>query len=169
MLLNVETTGFIDEGRITDILDITRDCDATHVREVLAKARELKGLDFSDVAVLMNVEDPQLLEELYETGSWIKDEIYGSRLVIFAPLYVSNYCGNECDYCAFRASNRNQTPRLDPGGDRPGSARPDRPGPQAAAAGAGESYPESMGGFDYILRAIETVYATKHGRVRSAA
>ena len=75
------------------------------MRDVLAKAREMKGLDAGEIAVLMEVEDPVLLDEMFAAARWVKEEIYGNRLVLFAPLYISNLCKNECLYCAFRAGN----------------------------------------------------------------
>ena len=57
------------------------------------------------MAVLMAISDPEQLAELFAAASDVKDTIYGRRLVIFAPLYVSNMCANECTYCAFRARN----------------------------------------------------------------
>jgi 2-iminoacetate synthase len=95
----------IEENRIQALFDVAQDCEPSHVRAVLDKARQLEGLHESDVAVLMSVTDSTLLQELYDTGRYIKDEIYGSRLVLFAPLYVSNYCANECSYCASRCRN----------------------------------------------------------------
>ena len=67
----------------------------------------------------MAVEDPELLDELFRAARRVKEAIYGKRLVLFAPLYVSNLCGNECLYCAFRACNTElDAPGADPGGDR---------------------------------------------------
>jgi 2-iminoacetate synthase len=75
-------------------------------RELLAKAREMHGLSMEEVACLTFVEDPELLaRSSSRRQSSIKEEIYGSRLVFFAPLYISNRCANECTYCAFRATN----------------------------------------------------------------
>lgn len=164
MTLAAERTSFIDEAKIGRILEVTRDCEKRHVRDVLQKARQLEGLDFSDVAVLMNVEDPELLEEVYATGSWIKDEIYGSRLVLFAPLYISNYCANECSYCAFRCQNKEIDRRAL---TQPEIAREIRTlidqGHKRVLLVAGESYPEGQG-IDYIISAIHTIYATKNGK-----
>jgi len=158
----------IDEARIDTLLKATRGCDRTHVREVLAKARLLEGLHESDVAVLMNIEDPELLDELFATGSWIKDEIYGSRLVLFAPLYVSNYCANECSYCAFRCRNQEIKRRALTQPEIAAEVRAliDQ-GHKRLLVVAGEAYPEGQG-IDYILDAIATVYATKHnnGEIR---
>ena len=95
----------INEAEIESELS-ARAPDAAAAREVLAKARLLQGLGPEDVCVLAALEDPELLEELYDTARGLKETIYGRRLVLFAPLYVSNLCANECLYCAFRASNK---------------------------------------------------------------
>jgi 2-iminoacetate synthase len=90
--------------------------DRVFARETLAKARGLAGLNKRDVAVLLGVSDPRLLEELFAAARHVKREVYGSRLVFFAPLYVSNRCANECSYCAFRRGNsalRRRTLSLD--------------------------------------------------------
>lgn len=164
MLLENTTTVPIDETRIQRLLEVTRGTDARHVRDVLAKARQLEGLSESDVAVLMGVEDPELLQELHQTGRWIKDEIYGSRLVLFAPLYVSNYCGNECSYCAFRCKNTAIKRRALTQDEIAREVRTlvDQ-GHKRVLLVAGEAYPEGEG-FDYILRSIETVYKTRSGK-----
>ena len=90
-----------DEAAWRDLASASRP-DAGEVRELLAKALELKGLRGRDLAVLAGVSDPDLLGELFDTARRVKETIYGKRLVIFAPLYISNLCGNECLYCAFR-------------------------------------------------------------------
>lgn len=59
---------------------------------------------FEDVAGLMAVHSQDLLDELFHTAKSVKEEIYGNRIVLFAPLYISNLCSNECLYCAFRRS-----------------------------------------------------------------
>ena len=93
--------------------------DAGRVREVLAKARQMEGLDADEVAVLMEIQDAAVLEEIFAAARFVKDEIYGNRLVLFAPLYISNLCKNECSYCAFRAAQHGaETPRADTGGNR---------------------------------------------------
>jgi len=154
----------IDETRIQTLLDVAQDCGSAHVRSVLAKARELNGLHESDVAVLMAMNDPTLIEELYETGKYIKDEIYGSRLVLFAPLYISNFCANECSYCAFRCKNKLINRRALTQDEIAQEVRTliDQ-GHKRLLVVAGEAYPEGQG-LDYVLDAVHTVYATKHGK-----
>ncbi|MHB9027348.1 MAG: [FeFe] hydrogenase H-cluster radical SAM maturase HydG, partial [Candidatus Latescibacterota bacterium] len=75
------------------------------VQRILDKALHLKGLNLRESATLLNVRDSALLEELFRTALRVKEEIYGNRLVLFAPLYVSNHCSNNCLYCGFRRDN----------------------------------------------------------------
>ena len=97
---------FINEEEIQRILGQNQKVDPKKVKDVLNKAKEMKGLNLDDVALLTNINDPMLLFELFETANHVKEKIYGKRLVIFAPLHISHLCANECSYCAFRAKNK---------------------------------------------------------------
>ncbi|MCE9615899.1 MAG: [FeFe] hydrogenase H-cluster radical SAM maturase HydG [Lentisphaerae bacterium] len=154
---------FIDEAGIAATLAATGDADPVRVREILARARALKGLEADDVAVLMNVTHPALMAELFETARWVKETIYGNRLVLFAPLYISNLCGNECTYCAFRVGNTELTRRALTQEEIAREARAliDQ-GHKRLLVVAGEAYPAE--GFDYVLRSIETIYQTRGAR-----
>ena len=101
----------INENEIFDNLSKTQKADKQQILDILTQARELKGISFEQTAALLNLTDKDLLEELYKTAKYIKTEIYGNRLVLFAPLYISNVCFNECLYCAFRASNKDKNSR----------------------------------------------------------
>lgn len=79
--------------------------DRKFIQEVLDKAREAKGLELKEVAALLLNEDEELWAEAALVAKEVKKRIYGSRLVIFAPLYLTNHCHNECLYCGFRKSN----------------------------------------------------------------
>ena len=133
--------------------------DAGRIRDVLDKARELKGLEAAEVAVLCQISAPEALDELFATARQAKETIYGRRMVLFAPLYISNVCANECSYCAFRASNK-ALPRtaLDRAAIARDTAELVRQGHKRLLLVAGEGYPASRGGFDYILDAIAAVY-----------
>jgi 2-iminoacetate synthase len=158
-----ETASFIDENRITEALANHGSPDAARVREVLAKARELEGLDSSDVAVLMQIEDPEGLEGLFQAARYVKNEIYGNRLVLFAPLYISNHCHNECVYCAFRTGNTDLARRALSQVEIAAETRAlISQGHKRLLLVAGESYPAE--GFDYVLKAIQTIYATRLSR-----
>ncbi len=152
----------LDEASIRLALEAPPIEDAARIRELLAKARAMKGLDDLDLPPLMAIQDPDLLQELFATARWVKDQIYGNRIVMFAPLYVSNLCGNECLYCAFRASNR-ELPRrvLDQAEIAAEVGHLLAQGHKRLVLVAGEAYPKE--GLDYILSAIRTVYDTRHG------
>ena len=104
-MITHERADFICEQEIESILAKSRRPEPSRVRELLVKAREMHGLSMDEVACLSFVESPELLAEIFSTAKQIKEEIYGTRLVLFAPLYISNRCSNECTYCAFRATN----------------------------------------------------------------
>ena len=144
-------------------------CETGRVREVLAKARELKGLAMDEVATLCGIATPQLAEELFATARQVKEEIYGRRMVLFAPLYISNVCGNDCTYCAFRSANK-ALPRtaLDMEGIRSDVRELVKQGHKRLLMVAGEGYAASRGGFDYVLDAIRAVYdvTEEHGQIR---
>ncbi len=157
-----EVADFIDEQEIEGMLAARQRTDAARVRELLAKARERRGLTMEEVLCLSHVEKPELLAEIFSTAKEIKEEIYGSRLVLFAPLYISNRCHNECTYCAFRASNKELTRRTLTQDEIAEETRIlIKQGHKRALVVAGEELPEE--GFQYILDSIATVYATKVG------
>ena len=162
-MIQAAVTAVVDKAEIERTLAGARDRDARHVREVLAKARELHGLSPADVAALMEVSDPELLGELFSTARKVKEEIYGRRLVLFAPLYISNLCSNECLYCAFRARNKEVQRRALTQDEiaRETQLLVDQ-GHKRILIVAGESYPNE--GFSYVLKAIETVYSVTRGR-----
>ncbi|MEZ5105086.1 MAG: [FeFe] hydrogenase H-cluster radical SAM maturase HydG [Draconibacterium sp.] len=158
---------FINEQKVWDILKANQNSDNVKIKEVLSKAREMKGLDLSDVAVLTGISDPEMLGELFNTANEVKETIYGKRLVLFAPLYISNMCSNECVYCAFRATNKEIV--------RSSLSQEQitreveiliNQGHKRILMVAGESYPNQ--GFQYVLDSIKTIYSvkTEHGEVR---
>jgi 2-iminoacetate synthase len=81
--------------------------DTGQIREILAKSLELQVLSLREVSVLINLEDEGLWEEVFETARRVKEKVYGKRIVLFAPLYLSNVCVNDCVYCGFRRGNKN--------------------------------------------------------------
>ncbi|QEN05071.1 [FeFe] hydrogenase H-cluster radical SAM maturase HydG [Thiospirochaeta perfilievii] len=76
------------------------------LNRVLNKAKELKGLNLDDVAILLAVESKEHIQMLLESAALVKKEIYGNRMVLFAPIYTGNHCSNNCLYCGFRAANK---------------------------------------------------------------
>ena len=97
---------FIDETAIHSILKTATSPDSAKVQDILAKAREAKGLDLEEVATLLQIDDPELTEALFAAARDVKRTIYGNRLVLFAPMYITNECGNSCEYCGFNVKNK---------------------------------------------------------------
>ncbi|MCL6580581.1 MAG: [FeFe] hydrogenase H-cluster radical SAM maturase HydG [Firmicutes bacterium] len=103
-----EATGsadFIDHRAIEEWLAAPPP-DRGRLREILAHAREAEGLEPEDVAALLATQDPDVWAEVFAAAREVKETIYGRRLVLFAPLYISNFCVNDCRYCGYRVSNR---------------------------------------------------------------
>jgi len=98
---------FIDEAEIHAILENTVSTPE-RVREVIAKSLDKNRLSMEETAVLINTTDPELIEEIKQGAKALKEKVYGKRIVLFAPLYVGNYCTNNCQYCGFRTTNRKQ-------------------------------------------------------------
>ena len=155
-------TTIINEAEINAILAAARQSEPGRVREVLAKARQMEGLNAEEVAVLMEIQDATLREEMFAAARFVKDEIYGNRLVLFAPLYIANLCKNECSYCAFRAGNTELKRRTLTQDEIAAEVKIliDQ-GHKRLLLVSGEEYPKE--GFNYVLKAIDTIYQTKSG------
>jgi 2-iminoacetate synthase len=161
-MTDTQHTIIIDDNRVEKALEAARRTDVVRVKEILAKACELKGLEIEETAVLTAISDPELLGALFDAARHVKETIYGQRLVLFAPLYISNLCGNECLYCAFRARNKEVVRRSL---NQEEIARETKiiieQGHKRILLVAGESYPHE--GFSYVLKSIETVYGVTSG------
>ncbi|MHC5139868.1 MAG: [FeFe] hydrogenase H-cluster radical SAM maturase HydG [Planctomycetota bacterium] len=153
----------INEEMIEKWLRDTHDpASPAAIRDIISKAKELKGLDAEDIAKLASIRDPELLGELFQAAKEIKEVIYGNRMVIFSPLYISNLCQNECLYCAFRAKNKAVKRRaLSRDEVQQETKILINQGHKRVLLVAGESYPRQ--GFQYVLDSIAAVYETKVG------
>jgi 2-iminoacetate synthase len=96
---------FIDADEIWNILNTTKSTPE-RVRAVIAKSLDKQRLTMEETAVLINADDPALIEEIKQGARDLKKKVYGNRIVLFAPLYIGNKCSNNCAYCGFRASNK---------------------------------------------------------------
>jgi len=103
---DANTTSFIDEAYIQSTLKASRQPDPSRVKDIIQKSLSKNRLDPEEMATLIHVEDPELLELIYEGARTLKDMVYGNRIVLFAPLYIGNECVNHCEYCGFRANNK---------------------------------------------------------------
>jgi 2-iminoacetate synthase len=156
-------TGFIDHERIYDYLRNTSPPGEGELNGILDHARELKGISFAEAERLLMVEDDSHLEAIAETARHIKEEIYGRRLVLFAPLYVSNLCNNDCQYCAFKKSNRSIPRRtLTPEEVAREVQALVQQGHKRILLVSGEGL--GMNALDYTIEAIDTIYGVKMGK-----
>jgi 2-iminoacetate synthase len=96
---------FIDVEEIEHLL-IHAKPDKLTVRSIIAKSLDKHRLSMPETAMLLNAEDPELIHEIKEGANRLKQAVYGNRIVLFAPLYIGNKCINNCQYCGFRASNK---------------------------------------------------------------
>jgi 2-iminoacetate synthase len=96
---------FIDPDEIWDLINNTKP-DKLRVRDVIAKSLDKNRLTLEETAVLVNSMGTDLEEEIKHGAKELKEKVYGNRIVLFAPLYVGNRCTNNCQYCGFRASNK---------------------------------------------------------------
>ncbi len=98
---------FIDAGQIERHLRQINEPDAGRLREILAKSLDTQTLSPEETAMLLQIEDEQMLAEMEETAAKVKKKVYDNRIVTFAPLYLNNQCVNNCLYCGFRNDNKN--------------------------------------------------------------
>ncbi len=96
----------INEREIFEILERTKNPFSQRVSEILEKAKLKKGLELEEISLLANTYEPELIQEIFHTAREVKKEIYGDRIVLFAPLYIANKCVNNCLYCSFRRDNK---------------------------------------------------------------
>jgi 2-iminoacetate synthase len=155
--------GFIDESKLFGLIENTAESDSQRVREIFSKALEMNGLELEEVAILLNIKQNDLLQELFDTALKIKNEIYGNRLVLFAPLYLSNYCSNNCLYCGFRADNKEIARKiLSLDEVREETKEILEQGHKRVLMLMGENHQGCS--FDYFLEALNTVYSVKDSK-----
>jgi 2-iminoacetate synthase len=95
---------FIDETKLNAMLNAPAPA-AAEIREIIAKSLAKESLNLNETSALLRCEDPELIEEIFDAARTLKRNVYGNRIVLFAPLYIGNDCVNDCLYCAFRRSN----------------------------------------------------------------
>lgn len=131
------------------------------IDEIIEKAKLRQGLSHQEASVLLACEMPEKIQEIYNLAEQIKKDIYGNRIVMFAPLYLSNYCINGCVYCPYHLKNKHISRKKLTQEDivREVTALQDM-GHKRLALESGE-HPE-MSPIEYILESIKTIYSVKH-------
>ena len=97
---------FINKEYINELLENAKNATEEQIGIVLNKAKNLKKLSHEEVAILLQIRTDEQTKNLYEAAGHIKNRLYGNRVVLFAPLYVSNYCTNNCTYCGYKRDNK---------------------------------------------------------------
>lgn len=154
---------FIDDAEILATLAYAREhkTDRRLVEELIERARDCRGLSHREAALLLECEEPDLVERMFAVAKEIKQKFYGNRIVMFAPLYLSNYCVNGCVYCPYHAKNRTIARRkLTQEEIRKEVIALQDMGHKRLALEAGEH--PLMNPIEYILESIETIYSVKH-------
>lgn len=157
---------FIDDERIHRLLNPDSKPSSNEVDRIVEKALKLDGLSIEEVATLIQVEDDSLLEKVFAASTTIKKNIYGNRIVMFAPLYISNYCVNGCTYCGYKHSNEFNRKKLTDEDIQQEARVLVEMGHKRIALEAGEDYGNCS--IDYILHAMNVIYNTKvdNGAIR---
>ena len=96
---------FIDDAHLQALVGCAPLLEVQQLRELIAKSLGKHPLSVEETSLLLRARTPELQEEIFEAARQLKREIYGNRIVLFAPLYVGNRCINDCAYCGFRRSN----------------------------------------------------------------
>ena len=151
----------IDEKKILGILASTESPDDRRLDSILAKAMLKKGLSLEEAAELLAVSGSGQQEKLFSAAGRVKEEIYGNRIVLFAPLYLSDHCVNDCAYCGFHSSNLAlRRRRLTMEEVRGQTSLIIQMGHKRILFEAGE-HPDTS--IDYVCEAIRAIYGTKLG------
>ena len=131
------------------------------IESLIERAGDYKGLSHREAALLLACEDEELIQKMFALARRIKQHIYGNRIVMFAPLYLSNYCVNSCVYCPYHAKNKT-IPRKKLTQEEIAAevvALQDM-GHKRLALEAGEH--PILNPLEYILESIKTIYSIKH-------
>ena len=154
---------FINHEEILETLDYAKKNRTNRelIDRILAKARELKGLTHREAAVLLDCALEDKNQEIYALAEQIKKDFYGNRIVMFAPLYLSNYCVNGCVYCPYHAKNKHiPRKKLTQEEIRQEVIALQDMGHKRLALETGEDPVNSP--IEYVLDSIKTIYSIKH-------
>ncbi len=166
---SMKATEFIDHQEILDTVAYgeANKHNAELIDTIIAKAKLRKGLTHKEASVLLACDIEEKNQEMYELAKQIKQDFYGNRIVMFAPLYLSNYCINGCTYCPYHLKNKNiARKKLTQEEIRKETIALQDLGHKRLALEAGEDPVNNP--IEYILECIETIYSIKHknGEIR---
>ncbi len=154
---NYHEANFIDHALIESLLDKAKNATDADIQAVIQKAEQKKGLAYDEIAILLQADKADQIEKIYNIAEKIKKDIYGNRVVVFAPLYVSNYCVNNCKYCGYKLENKFARRKLTDDEIREEVRILEKMGHKRIALEAGED-PVNCD-IDYIIHAMKTIYS----------
>ena len=156
----------IDREKIFQLLEEGKNPSREDILEILRKAENKEKITHLDIAKLLHIEDSDLVEKMFQIAGKIKKDVYGNRVVLFAPLYISDFCVNNCVYCGYKRENKFHRRRLTMEEIKKEVMILEEMGHKRLALEAGED-PVNCD-IEYILEAIDTIYDTynKNGKIR---
>lgn len=162
----MEEKFFIDDTYIKQLLESSKNISDEEINKILDKAENFEGLKHNEAAALITTEKKEHWNRIFKIANKIKKHIYGERIVMFAPLYVSDYCVNKCDYCGFRCDNKFKRRKLNMDEIKKEVEILEKMGHKRLALEAGED-PVNCD-IEYILNCIKTIYNMKfeNGAIR---
>ena len=154
---------FINHQEVLDTLEYARANKNNHalIEQLITKAAQCKGLTHREAALLLECDQPELTDRIFHLAKEIKQKFYGNRIVMFAPLYLSNYCVNGCTYCPYHLKNKTiARKKLTQEEIRREVIALQDMGHKRLALEAGEH--PLLNPIEYILESIDTIYSIKH-------
>jgi 2-iminoacetate synthase len=165
-MISVQNSSFIHDETIYSTLETAKRKTVQQVKEIIEKGKASLGLSLEEVAALLEIDNPELETLLFDAARKVKEDIYGKRVVLFAPLYVSNYCVNNCVYCGYKCKNDIARHKLSDEEIIKEIEIIESLGHKRIALEAGED--DVNCSIEYILHAIGVIYNTKvkNGSIR---
>lgn len=160
---SMKATEFINHEEILDTIAYAKENKSNRelIESLIERAKDCKGLSHREAAVLLECDQEDLIQKMYSVAKKIKEDIYGNRIVMFAPLYLSNYCVNGCVYCPYHAKNKHiARKKLTQDEIRQEVIALQDMGHKRLALETGEDPVNSP--IEYVLESIKTIYGIKH-------
>lgn len=162
-LNSLKAEEFIDHQEVLDTLEYARTHKSNRalIEQLIEKAARCKGLTHREATLLLECDQPELTDRIFHLAKEIKQKFYGNRIVMFAPLYLSNYCVNGCTYCPYHLKNKTiARKKLTQEEIRREVIALQDMGHKRLALEAGEH--PLLNPIEYILESIDTIYSIKH-------
>lgn len=153
---------FINHEYIYEVLEQGKEATIDDIKIILEKARKKEGLNHREIAALLQLEDKKMINELFKVAGEIKNSIYGNRVVMFAPLYISDYCVNNCVYCGYKRCNTFNRRKLTQKEISQEVNILQKMGHKRLALEVGEDPVNCP--IDYVIESINTIYETQEDK-----